>query len=132
MAKKKNQDVSVVKVIKRAPRPKNNPAWDSAKKTVEQVELIAEDIQIILDELIPRYKDLNTAITKAYTEAPKTDCHLNSSPISSSRVLHALKSNMIRDGLQINGLYIGDKTKVKSFKEYIQESTKWLLKLSYL
>ena len=104
--------------------------WAPAFKVAEEVEDLAGDIEKILSELAPKYKKLGEKIAEAYRVTPATDCGFNMSPIGPHRVLYALKNHLRKHGMAVDNVYIGDPTKIKEFKDYVLDATKWLLKLS--
>ena len=104
--------------------------WQPAFKIAEDVEDLAGDVEKILTELAEKYVKLNQKIAEAYRVTPATDCGFNMSPIGPHRVLYALKNHMRKHGVHLDNAYIGDVTKIKEFKDYVIDATKWLLKLS--
>jgi hypothetical protein len=106
--------------------------WQLTIKRGKEIDKLAEELDALIDDLSLKFEQLHDKIKEAYVGAPLVDAGLNSSPLGPGRVMHSMKSHLRRNGLVIDRSYLGDTTKLRSFKEYLKDGVKWLTKFSTL
>lgn len=104
--------------------------WEECKKHAKRVEELSVEIEKSLTHLANNQKKLSAAITEAYKSAPLTDCGFGVSPISPTRVMHAMKAHLLKHGMRVDTYSFGDETKIPTFSESIKNALNWLLKFS--
>lgn len=125
------ETVPVVKTKIAAKKYGDESQWKEVEVLAEDIEKLSGEIQAYMEKVSPLIKQMDEKIVLAYQKAPKKDCLLNTSPLGRAKIRHALEAHMFKTGFYIGGVHIGDYKKIVTFKEYVKESLKWLLKFSY-
>lgn len=117
-------------VEKEAVQKQSSQAWEKTLKLSKEVKNLGIEVQVLIDELAIKWKALNEKVIETYSSAPKTDCSLTASPLSSAKLLYFLKLHMFKSGFRVDNTYVSDINKIKEFKETVREGTDWLTKFS--
>ncbi len=104
--------------------------WKKTKELSNQVKDLAVDLQETLDTLFTQMTKMNALIVEAYKECPKKETSYLASPFNSYKIGFQLKAYLFKKGLDLGGVRLFDKTKIKDFSDYVDEAVAWLLKFS--
>ena len=125
------EEVQIVKKKIASKRIGDDDAWAETESYARKIEQLAGEIQVLMEHVTPKIKEMDDVIVKAYMKCPKKDCLLNASPLGRAKIKHALEAHMFKTGFYIGGVHWGDPKKVVTFKDYVKDGVKWLLKFSY-
>ena len=104
--------------------------WKITRGLSKDCENLALEVEILLNDLAKKTKKLNDKLKEAYVAAPEKDSGFGYSPINPTRVMHAVKSHLLKHQLRVDNMPAIEESKIKNFSDYISESLKWLLKFS--